>query len=86
MLRLNDSDLRFLIETVATDRRDYGHIVNLIRDKDDLLQATESHMGSGQLSSVACQKRASSSAYSERPNCRLTAEIGITPPFVKIVR
>jgi hypothetical protein len=52
MLRLNDSDLRFLIETVATDRRDYGHIVNLIRDKDELLQATESHMGSGQLSSV----------------------------------
>jgi hypothetical protein len=38
MLHLDDSDLRFLVETVATDRRDYDHIVNLIRDKDDLLE------------------------------------------------
>jgi CRP-like cAMP-binding protein len=38
MLHLNDSDLRFLVETVATDRRDYDHIVNLVRDKDDLLE------------------------------------------------
>ena len=37
MLHLSDSDLRFLVETVATDRRDYDHIVNLIRDKEDLL-------------------------------------------------
>jgi len=38
MLRLNESDLRFLVETVATNRRDYDHIVDLIRDKDDLLE------------------------------------------------
>jgi hypothetical protein len=38
MLHLNDSDLRFLVETVATDRRDYDQIVNLVRDKDDLLE------------------------------------------------
>jgi hypothetical protein len=38
MLHLSDSDLRFLVETVATDRRDYDHIVNLIRDKEDLLE------------------------------------------------
>ena len=38
MLRLSESDLRFLVETVATNRRDYDHIVNLIRDKEDLLE------------------------------------------------
>src|SRR6516162_3405994 len=38
MLHLNDSDLRFLVETVAIDRRDYDQIVNLVRDKDDLLE------------------------------------------------
>ncbi len=38
MLHLSESDLRFLVETVATNRRDYEHIVNLIRDKDDLLE------------------------------------------------
>jgi hypothetical protein len=38
MLAFSNSDLRFLVETVATDRRDYAHIVNLIRDKDDLLE------------------------------------------------
>jgi hypothetical protein len=38
MLHFNDSDLRFLVETVATDRRDYDHIVSLVRDKDDLLE------------------------------------------------
>jgi hypothetical protein len=38
MLHLNESDLRFLIETVATGRRDYDHIANLVRDKDDLLE------------------------------------------------
>ena len=34
---LTDSDLRFVVETVATKRRDYDHIVDLIRDKEDLL-------------------------------------------------
>ncbi len=38
MLHLSESDLRFLVETVATSRRDYDHIVNLIRDKEDLLE------------------------------------------------
>ena len=38
MLHLSECDLRFLVETVATNRRDYEHIVNLIRDKDDLLE------------------------------------------------
>jgi hypothetical protein len=38
MLHLSESDLRFLVETVATNRRDYDAIVNLIRDKEDLLE------------------------------------------------
>jgi hypothetical protein len=38
MLHLSESDLRFLVETVATNRRDYDHITNLIRDKEDLLE------------------------------------------------
>jgi hypothetical protein len=38
MRHLSESDLRFLVETVATSRRDYDHIVNLIRDKEDLLE------------------------------------------------
>jgi hypothetical protein len=38
MLRLTESDLRFVVKTVATKRRDYDHIVNLVRDKEDLLE------------------------------------------------
>ena len=38
MLHLTESDLRFLVETVATSRRDYDHIVDLVRDKEDLLE------------------------------------------------
>jgi hypothetical protein len=38
MLHFNESDLRFLVETVATNRRDYDHIVSLIRGKEDLLE------------------------------------------------
>jgi hypothetical protein len=38
MMHLSESDLRFLVESVATNRRDYDHIVNLIRDKEDLLE------------------------------------------------
>jgi hypothetical protein len=38
MLYLSESDLRFLVETVATNRRDYNHIVNLVRGKEDLLE------------------------------------------------
>ena len=38
MLNMSESDLRFLVETVATSRRDHDHIVNLIRDKEDLLE------------------------------------------------
>src|SRR5208283_3884350 len=40
MLHLSESDLRFLVETVATHRRDYDHIVNLIREKDTRGQST----------------------------------------------
>jgi hypothetical protein len=39
MLHLSESDLRFLVETVATNRRDYDHIVDLVRDKEDLLDS-----------------------------------------------
>ena len=38
MLHLTESDLRFVVETVATSRRDYDHILNLVRDKEDLLE------------------------------------------------
>jgi hypothetical protein len=38
MLHLSESDLRFLVETIATNRRDYDHIANLVRDKEDLLE------------------------------------------------
>jgi len=38
MLHLSETELRFLVETVATRRHDYDHIVNLVRDKDDLLE------------------------------------------------
>jgi hypothetical protein len=38
MLHFNNSDLRFLVETVVTERRDYDQIVNLIRGKDDLIE------------------------------------------------
>jgi hypothetical protein len=35
---LTESDLRFVVETVATNRRDHDHVMNLVRDKDDLLE------------------------------------------------
>lgn len=37
-MRLTESDLKFVVETVATQRRDHDCIVNLVRDKDDLLE------------------------------------------------
>jgi hypothetical protein len=37
-MRLTESDLRFVVETVATKRRDHDHIISLVRDKDDLLE------------------------------------------------
>lgn len=37
-MRLTESDLKFLVETVATKRRDHDHIIELVRDKDDLLE------------------------------------------------
>jgi hypothetical protein len=37
-MRLTESDLKFVVETVATKRRDHDHIVSLVRDKDDLLE------------------------------------------------
>jgi hypothetical protein len=38
MLQLSESDLRFVVETVVTKRRDYDHIMSLIGDKEDLLE------------------------------------------------
>jgi hypothetical protein len=38
-MRLTESDLKFVVETVATRRRDYDHIIELVRDKEELLEA-----------------------------------------------
>jgi hypothetical protein len=38
MLHLDETDLRFLVETVATNRQDHDQIADLIRNKDDLLE------------------------------------------------
>jgi hypothetical protein len=38
-MRLTDSDLRFVVETVATRRQDHAHIIELVRDKEELLEA-----------------------------------------------
>ena len=38
MLHLSESDLRFLVETVTTSRRDYDHVIHLVRDQEDLLE------------------------------------------------
>lgn len=35
---LTESDLHFIVESVATKRRDHDHIVDLVRGKDDLLE------------------------------------------------
>jgi hypothetical protein len=37
-MRLTEWDLRFIVETVATRRRDYDQIIGLVRDKEDLLE------------------------------------------------
>jgi hypothetical protein len=37
-MRLTESDLKFVVETVATRRRDHDHIIDLVRDKEDLLE------------------------------------------------
>lgn len=37
-LHLTEADLKFIVETVATRRRDHDHIIALVRDKDDLLE------------------------------------------------
>ena len=36
-MRLTDSDLRFVVETVATKRQDHDHVIELIRNKPDIL-------------------------------------------------
>jgi len=38
MVRLSESDLRFLVETVATRRKDYENILRLVRDKEDIVE------------------------------------------------
>ncbi len=37
-MRLTESDLRFVVKTVATLRQDHDHIIGLVRDKEDLLE------------------------------------------------
>jgi len=37
-MRLTETDLRFIVETVANRRTDHDHIIELLRDKDDLLE------------------------------------------------
>ncbi|HOX58631.1 MAG TPA: hypothetical protein P5205_20045 [Candidatus Paceibacterota bacterium] len=37
-MRLTESDLKFVVQTVATLRRDHDNILSLVRDKDDLLE------------------------------------------------
>ncbi len=37
-MRLTEADLKFVVETVATRRQDHDHLVNLVRDKEDLLE------------------------------------------------
>jgi hypothetical protein len=38
LMSLTEPDLRFLVETVATERRDHDHLVELVRDKEDFLE------------------------------------------------
>jgi hypothetical protein len=38
LMRLTETDLRFVAETVATRRRDYDEMVQLLRVKPDLLE------------------------------------------------
>lgn len=38
LIRLIDSDLRFLVETVATRRTDHERVIELVRDKEDFLE------------------------------------------------
>ena len=37
MMKLSEADLKFLVETVATDHQDHGEVIDLVRDKDDFL-------------------------------------------------
>lgn len=37
-MRLTEADLKFIVETVATGHSDHDHIIDLLRDKDDLLE------------------------------------------------
>jgi hypothetical protein len=38
IMRLSESDLKFIVETLATERRDQGHVIELLRGKPDLLE------------------------------------------------
>ncbi len=37
-MRLTESDLRYVVETVSTKRKDYDHIMDVVRGKDDLVE------------------------------------------------
>lgn len=44
-MRLTESDLKFVVETVATKRQDHDHVIDLIRGKvSDLLGEARSHL------------------------------------------
>src|SRR5260370_21183726 len=38
MMRLTGTDFKFIVETVATGRRDHDHVIELLRGKPDLLE------------------------------------------------
>jgi hypothetical protein len=37
LMRISEADLRFLVQTVATARSDHEHVMNVVRDKPDIL-------------------------------------------------
>ena len=37
-MKLSETDIRFLVETVATKRQDHEHVVQLVKEKDDFLE------------------------------------------------
>ena len=37
-LRLSETDLRFVVQTVATQRTDHEHVMDIVRDKPDFLE------------------------------------------------
>ncbi len=38
MISLSESDLKFVVQTVATRRQDHDRVMELVRGKEDLLE------------------------------------------------